>query len=83
MQDISSLRDINTDKGQFHLRYFSVKINVNLYFNQFGSIHFNFFRQSLDVKILTLMLTLKNIDETNLRVYRWKNRTYSTLEKDD
>ena len=34
MQDISSLRDINTDKGQFHLRYFSVKINVNLYFNQ-------------------------------------------------
>ena len=56
MQDISSLRDINTDKGQFHLRYFSVKINAS-WREKFGSIHFNFFRQLLDVKILTLMLT--------------------------
>ena len=86
MQDISSLRDINTDKGQFHLRYFSVKINVNLYFNQLrGKVRVYSLQlfPSIDVKILTLMLTSKNIDETNLRVYRWKNRTYSTLEKDD
>ena len=87
MQDISSLRDINTDKGQFHLRYFSVKINVNLYFNQLtGKVRvysLQLFPSIAWCQNINVDVDVKNIDETNLRVYRWKNRTYCTLEKDD
>ena len=63
MQDISSLRDINTDKRQFHLRYFSVKINVNLYFNQLTEKwRQKIWFQLVDVKILKLIWREK---------YRW------------
>ena len=65
MQDISSLRDINTDKGQFHLRYFSVKINVNLYFNQLtGKV------RVYSLQLFPSIAWCQNIN-VDVKKYRW------------